>query len=436
MTILSERIHHAWKEKEVYSAVFMDVAGAFNNVHHERLIDNMKKRRISDFIVAWTESFLSDRTTSLRFNGITSENIEMDAGVPQGSPLSPILYMYYNAELLDVPRICGERSVQSLGFIDDIAYGVQGQSDEENAQKLQRMLKKAEEWKNRHGAKFEMTKYILIHFTRNRHRKTDSPVTVANITIQPSREARYLGVIFDKNLRFKQHLQYAAKKGTKFAQAISRIAKATWGADFQHLRQLFTAVVAPRMDYAASIWHRPTRYGQQTPPPQLSKLVTAQRTAMKAILGCFRTTSTPALEIETGLAPAHLRLQSKILRSFTRMQTLPENHPTNACIERAIKSKSRTFITNLEYLAQTFPDYTKPLERIHPFIRAPWWTAPHSITISPNKKAAKKHHDETIQNPQTIRMYTDGSGIKDQIGAAVHCPVDDRRAEHKPYEII
>ena len=94
MTILSERIHHAWKEKEVYSVVFMDVAGAFNNVHHERLIDNMKKRRIPDFIVAWTESFLSDRTTSLRFNGITSENIETDAGVPQGSPLSPILYMY------------------------------------------------------------------------------------------------------------------------------------------------------------------------------------------------------------------------------------------------------------------------------------------------------------------------------------------------------
>ena len=220
MTILSERIQHAWKEKEIYSAVFMDVAGAFNNVHHERLIDNMEKRRIPGFIIAWTESFLRDRSTHLRFNGITSEEIRTEAGVPQGSPLSPILYMYYNAELLDVPRICEEKTVQSLGFIDDIAYGVQGQNDEENAQKLQQMLERAEGWKNRHGAKFETTKYILIHFTRNKHQKTDSPVTIANVTIQPSREARYLGVIFDKNLRFKQHLQYAAKKGTKFALAI------------------------------------------------------------------------------------------------------------------------------------------------------------------------------------------------------------------------
>ena|SRR5437762_3280752 len=46
-----------------------------------------------------------------------------------------------------------------------------------------------------------------------------------------------LGVIFDKGLRFKQHLQYVAKKGAKFALALSGIAKATWGAQFQYLLQ-------------------------------------------------------------------------------------------------------------------------------------------------------------------------------------------------------
>ena len=58
MTVLSERIYHAWKEREIYSAVFMDVAGAFNNVHHERLTHNMKQRRIPHSFVKWTESFL------------------------------------------------------------------------------------------------------------------------------------------------------------------------------------------------------------------------------------------------------------------------------------------------------------------------------------------------------------------------------------------
>ena len=90
-----------------------------------------------------------------------------------------------------------------MGFIDDIAYGVQGQTNGENVHKLQQMLKKAEGWKNRHGAKFEITKHTLIHFTRNRHQKTDTPATIGNVIIQPSQEARYLGVIFNKKLRFK-----------------------------------------------------------------------------------------------------------------------------------------------------------------------------------------------------------------------------------------
>ena len=103
MMMLQERIKHAWKEKAVYSAVFMDVAGAFNNVHHQRLIHNMKKRKVPNFIVRWTESFLQGRSTRLRFNGVESERICTNAGVPQGSPISPILYMFYNADLLDIP---------------------------------------------------------------------------------------------------------------------------------------------------------------------------------------------------------------------------------------------------------------------------------------------------------------------------------------------
>ena len=105
MAILSERIYHAWKEREVYSVVFMDVAGAFNNVHHKRLAHNLRKRMVPEFIVKWTESFLQNRHTRLRFNGVESERIATDAGVPQGSPISPILYLFYNADLLDIPAV-------------------------------------------------------------------------------------------------------------------------------------------------------------------------------------------------------------------------------------------------------------------------------------------------------------------------------------------
>ena len=73
MMILSENIYRAWKENKVYTAVFMDVAGAFNNVHHKRLTHNLRKRRIPASIAKWTQSFLQDRSTQLQFNGAKFE---------------------------------------------------------------------------------------------------------------------------------------------------------------------------------------------------------------------------------------------------------------------------------------------------------------------------------------------------------------------------
>jgi len=152
LLLLTERIQHAWKEREVYSAIFMDVAGAFNNLHHERLLSNMRKRRVPAIIIEWTQSFLTGRSTQLWFNDFRSNNIETPAGILQGSPMLPALYMVYNAELLEIPRRCEDAIAQSLGFIDDIAYGIQGESDRQNVEKLTRMLNLVEEWKQKHGA--------------------------------------------------------------------------------------------------------------------------------------------------------------------------------------------------------------------------------------------------------------------------------------------
>lgn len=224
MMILTERIHAAWKKKEIFSVVFMDVTGAFNNVHHKRLIHNTRKRKVPQQITNWIHSFLQGRTTRLRFNGTLSDvSIPTLAGTPQGSPLSLTLYMYYNGDLLDIPS---EREL-SLGFIDDIAYGVEGLTDLGNTERLKVMLKEAEQWRRMHGAQFERSKYMLVHFNRNRRKQLTSPIPLAGANIHPSNEARYLGVIFDRALHFKSHLDYITEKGTKFALAMASVARVT-----------------------------------------------------------------------------------------------------------------------------------------------------------------------------------------------------------------
>ena len=88
------------------------------------------------------------------------------------------------------------------------------------------------------------------------------------------------------------------------------------------------------MDYAACIWHRPREKGSARTDHN-KKLSIIQRHAMKAITGCYITTPTAALEIESELEPPWIRLQTKVLSAITRMQTLAANHPLQHWIAEA-----------------------------------------------------------------------------------------------------
>src|SRR5277367_4995198 len=96
----------------------LDMAGAFDNASHPRLLHILKRTRIPDWISNWTQSFLTDRETTLAFQGGVSESKSVTNGIPQGSPVSPILFLFYNEELV---RKCNDYGrASAIGFVDDI----------------------------------------------------------------------------------------------------------------------------------------------------------------------------------------------------------------------------------------------------------------------------------------------------------------------------
>jgi hypothetical protein len=219
---------------------------------------------------------------------------------------------------------------------------------------------------------------------------TEAAIHMDGTIIPPSKEGKYLRVIFDQDLKFCSHTDHAVKKDTRFGLAITRIARAKWGAPLHYLRRLFTAVAAPRMDYAAIIWHRPE--DMRSPAShQQSKFSTVQRHVMKGILGCFRTTSTDALENETDLLPPRLRLREKILKSDTRMLTAPPTNPIQQCLRHARNPRCQmhSFPSNLVNIAKHFPKCMHQLETIVPYIRPPWWTLKASLHIDIDKDSAE-----------------------------------------------
>ena len=131
LQLITEKVHTIWgaKRHRVATLLSLDVSGAFDRVSHTRLIHNLRKRRIPEWVAIWVADFLSDRETEIRLGDYTLESSRVFVGIPQGSRISPILYLFYNADLLDVCENAALRT-SVTGFVDDINILTHGISTE------------------------------------------------------------------------------------------------------------------------------------------------------------------------------------------------------------------------------------------------------------------------------------------------------------------
>jgi hypothetical protein len=84
--------------------LFLDIEGAFPNVNPERLVHNLRKRKVPHCYTNFMHNMLRERVTTLKFDRYTSEHIPIDNGIGQGDPLSMVMYQFYNADLIDIPK--------------------------------------------------------------------------------------------------------------------------------------------------------------------------------------------------------------------------------------------------------------------------------------------------------------------------------------------
>lgn len=361
----------------------------------------------------WIASFMSDRHASIGFDDYRTETTPLpNAGLAQGSPLSPILFAFFNSDLVDQP-------VNSHGgasaFIDDYFRWRVGRSAEENLAKIQSEdIPRIEAWARRTGSCFAAEKTELLHLTRKRREQLQGQVVMNGKTAEPSSTAKLLGVVFDQELRWKEHVQQAIKRATKVSVALGGL---------QHLRpeqmrQLYQACVTPVIDYASTVWHDPLR-----DKTHLRHLNTVQRTTLIRILSAFRTVATTTLEVEAHVLPTHLRLRQRAQNTITSLHTLPRDHPIWDALRRAQKRRNNIGSYARFPLAEALKtmnlERLDELETIDPRPLPPWRAESFAeIEIGSDRETARERA-ETVGSTSAIVVYSDASGREGHLGAAI-----------------
>ena len=138
LKLLTKEIHAIWKQNrnKVIIIMSVNVTKVYDHVSHIRLLHNLRKKKISNWIIQWVKSFLKERRSSIVFEEKTSTISRVNAEISQEFFVSFILYLFFNANLLNV---CEQSKKKVIEFVDDVNVLTYSTSTEKNCRILEKL---------------------------------------------------------------------------------------------------------------------------------------------------------------------------------------------------------------------------------------------------------------------------------------------------------
>ena len=176
--------------------IFVDLRKAFDTVNHEILLSKLEHYGIRDSMLNWFRSYLTDCKQFVTINGNSSELLNNNCGVPQGSVLGPLLFLLYINDLPNISRV-----LNFYLFADDTNIYYESKSLIDLERTINKELRKLYIWLNinRLSLNIDKTNFVIFH-PFNKPSKHNVTIKINNKAINEKESIKYLGVIVDSKL--------------------------------------------------------------------------------------------------------------------------------------------------------------------------------------------------------------------------------------------
>jgi hypothetical protein len=254
--------------------IYYDYSKAFDTINHAFLKEKLRKLGIAGVANEWISSFLLDRKQVIGIRGANdtyySKETTINVGLPQGSTLSPLLFILYTN---DLPEQLGMGKLTL--FADDTTHLIKAIKNESNLSTIgNEAVRRMTDYCESNDLFINIDKTLGIQFT-TKFRKITEPVEIElkgnNIPIVV--QTVFLGLSIDNELNWSTHTHKLAKKiaaGCFLIKKIMEISKLATALT------LYYGYIQARLQYGIILWGS-TRHAQ--------RLFILQKRAVKYLAG-------------------------------------------------------------------------------------------------------------------------------------------------------
>ncbi len=263
---------------------FLDLTRAFDTVWHKGLLYKLEKYGIRDHTLGsktltWFSSYLANRGHRVAIDGKTSNLEYINAAVPQGSVLGPLLFLVYINDITD-----GIESEIFL-FADDTSIFRSGKDNQNLAQQINSDLNKIALWAKRWKITINPTKTVAMLFSKKASPDTFFQIKLNNEVIRLSSHHKHLGLWLTDNMTWKKHIKEVSSKAR---QRLGCLRRHIFRMSRKSLEICYLTFIRPVLEYGNVLYDAATE-------EDLNVLDEIEKEAMRVITGARKRCNIDAL---------------------------------------------------------------------------------------------------------------------------------------------
>lgn len=337
---LQHHIQTAFARSQHLPVAFLDISKAFDRTWHTGLLYKLGEIGITGRPWRWCQAFLSDRRLRTKQDGEYSDWFSFNAGVPQGSVLSPFLFLVF---INDIQSVTQGLAIPAM-FADDIAL-IPVHLGKAGGGALFKALKELDCWAAQWKVAFNAKKSKVMCFTNGRVVPKFNVLAFASGYLEQVKTFDYLGLRWQENGKWDAHVEKVSASARRVAGLITCIINRQCPPQLV-VRQLVHALIRTKILYGMPVW----KPGTSKQWRQLDKIVSD---VFRNSLGLPDSAEVSSILVEMNTLSFTRQFDLQALSSCHRMQNLPADHESRNTLLAQLSSARRARNPSFPHHAQS-----------------------------------------------------------------------------------